>query len=194
MTTTRHVRQLREALPAFVRPGDVAIDATAGNGKDTVALAELAGDAGRVFAFDIQPAALANTAARLRERGIGNVVLLERDHAEMRDALPAELAGTVAAVTFNLGFLPGGDRSIVTRTASTLAAMRAATELLRPGGLLAVMAYRGHADGSDEADAVAVALGILRDAGWDVTRRDSLPGPKPGPTLWLAVKPNPSRI
>lgn len=183
------VELLHARLTGFVWPGDIAIDATAGNGHDTLALAELVGPTGRVFAFDIQPVALANTASRMAERGLGNVELWCRDHAEMREALPTEMRGRVAAVTFNLGFLPGGDKAITTHSETTLVALHAATEVLRPGGLLAVVAYRGHPGGQSEADAVAGAMAELREAGWSVEEIASPPGRKPGPILWLAVKP-----
>src|SRR5262245_52101665 len=118
-------------------------------------LSELVGSSGRVFAFDVQPEALACTAASLRDAP--NVTLLQCDHAEMRAAIPPVDCGYVG-VMFNLGYLPGDDHSVTTQTASTLAAIRAALELLRPGGVLTVLAYTGHAGGAEEADAVAQLL------------------------------------
>ena len=155
--------RLTELAHAAVRRvlavGEVAIDATAGNGHDTRLLAELVGPAGRVFAFDIQPEALACTAKELGDTS--NVTLLARDHAEMRDAIPPELHGRIGAVMFNLGYLPGGDKSITTQPASTLKAISSALELLRPGGVLTVIAYIGHPGGAKEAEAVAELLGAF---------------------------------
>jgi tRNA A58 N-methylase Trm61 len=48
-----------------VKPGSVAVDATAGNGNDTLFLAGLVGTSGLVLAFDIQPEALEKTRAVL---------------------------------------------------------------------------------------------------------------------------------
>jgi predicted methyltransferase len=144
------------AVRAVLGPGDVAVDATAGNGHDTRFLCDLVGPTGHVFAFDVQPSALEN-AARMVE-GASHVVLLQRDHAEMHDAIPPRFHGQVAAVMLNLGYLPGGDKSIVTRTESTLTAIRAALRLLRPGGVLTVIAYPGHPGGREEAAAVAMLL------------------------------------
>jgi hypothetical protein len=56
---------------------------------------------------------------------------------------------------FNLGYRPGGDRSIVTRTDSTLTALESAYRLLLPGGIMTVVGYVGHPGGRDETDAVA---------------------------------------
>jgi predicted methyltransferase len=152
----RLTERAHAAVRAALAPGEIAIDATAGNGHDTRFLSELVGPTGGVFAFDVQPEALAHTAASLPDAT--NVTLLALDHAEMRRAVPPEHYGRVGAVMFNLGYLPGGDHSVTTRTDSTLAAIRAALELLRPGSVLTVVAYTGHPGGSEEAAAVAALL------------------------------------
>lgn len=176
------------ALATAVRPGDVAVDATAGNGHDTVALARLVGTAGRVFAFDVQQVALDRTAARMHELGFANVTLLLRDHAELRETIPAEHHGRLAAVVFNLGYLPLADKRITTRPVTTAAALRAAAELLRPGGLVSVLAYTGHAAGAEEIEVVRAAFERLRAEGWAVSEEASEPGAKPGPHLWMGEK------
>ncbi|WP_309119104.1 class I SAM-dependent methyltransferase [Paenibacillus sp.] len=149
-----------------VRPGDIAVDATMGNGHDTLFLAGLVGDGGRVIAFDVQEAALANTRERLAAAGVpaSRCSLLLRDHAELAEALPAEAHGRVAAVLFNLGYLPGGDHSVVTTPASTLQALDAGLASLRPGGVLCAVVYPGHAGGAEEAGAVeAWAAGVPQE-------------------------------
>ena len=177
------------ALAGVVRPGAVVVDATAGNGHDTVALARLVGPSGRVFAFDIQLVALSHTAERLKDASLDNVTLLLRDHAELRDALPSEHHGRLAAVVFNLGYLPRADKQIVTRADTTLPALRTAAELLRSGGLLSVLGYQGHAEGGEEMTAVRAEFERLRAAEWVVSEAESQPGAKPGPHLWLGEKP-----
>lgn len=134
-----------------VRPGDHVVDATCGNGKDTALLAELVGKNGRVWAFDIQTEALARTRQRLTDAGlISQVVLLAVSHEELASVVPPP----VTAVVFNLGWLPGGDRTIITRPISTLPALQAALRLLRDGGLLLITCYPGHDGGDHETDAV----------------------------------------
>jgi hypothetical protein len=139
-----------------LRPGDIAIDATMGNGHDTLFLAGLVGVTGRVYAFDVQQAALASTRARLAAAGAldARCSLLLRDHAEMAEALPSDARGSVGAVMFNLGYLPGGDHGVITEAGSTLRALEAGLSLLRGGGVLTAVIYPGHEGGDAEAAAV----------------------------------------
>ncbi|WP_128657082.1 class I SAM-dependent methyltransferase [Paenibacillus sp. 598K] len=144
-------------------PGAIAIDATAGTGVDTQFLAETVGARGAVYAFDIQPLALARTAARLETRFAGEaaadkpeIVLLAQSHAQMLKAIPTSSHGHISAVMFNLGYLPdpAADQRIITAHASTLPALEASLELLRPGGIVTIVVYPGHPGGEEEADAV----------------------------------------
>ena len=139
---------------AHLKPGDAAIDATAGNGHDTLFLAKRVGETGLVFAFDVQPAALKQTASRLEEAGRQNVLLLQCNHAEMANSIPAEYHGRIAAVMFNLGYLPGSDKTSTTQPETTRLALLEALSLLRAGGVLTVLAYTGHPGGLEEAAAV----------------------------------------
>lgn len=131
------------------RVGMRAVDATAGNGHDTEFLARGVGPEGRVFAYDVQAEALETTRRRLEAAG-----LLER--VGLRLASHEELgeAGAIDIAMFNLGYCPGGDKHLVTRTDSTLRALEAATAGLNPGGLVTVVCYPGHPGGGEEADAV----------------------------------------
>ena len=99
-------------LRTHVRPGAFALDATAGNGHDTLFLCRLVGAAGRVLAFDVQPQAVENTNARLRENGCGQVGRAVLDSHANLAAYAAP--GSVDAAVFNLGYLPGGDHGVFT--------------------------------------------------------------------------------
>jgi len=135
----------------FVRCGDQVVDATCGNGKDTLLLAELVGNSGHVWAFDIQTEALARTRQRLLEAGLADrVTLLDQSHETLANQVPLP----VTAIVFNLGWLPGGDRNVVTEQTSTLQALHASLELLLAGGLLLITCYPGHRQGAVETDAV----------------------------------------
>jgi predicted methyltransferase len=151
-----------------IRPGDLAIDATAGNGVDTLLLAKAVGPGGRVHAFDIQEAALVKTRERLLKElpdGQDRVTLHLSSHDRMKECVPAELHGTAAAIMFNLGYLPGADHAVITKPDTTLPALQAALELLRPEGVLAITVYPGHSGGSEEAEAVENwAGGLPQDA------------------------------
>ncbi|MSN25255.1 MAG: methyltransferase domain-containing protein [Geobacter sp.] len=134
-------------LRNFVRPGDKVVDATCGNGHDTLLLAGLVGPEGRVWGFDIQQQALVETARRLTEAGLGSrVTLLHTGHEE----LARNLAVPVQVILFNLGYLPGGDRSLITRPETTMAALRQSLDLLAPGGIVALTIYPGHNGGDEE--------------------------------------------
>ncbi|MEK4464644.1 class I SAM-dependent methyltransferase [Paenibacillus sp. FSL H8-0315] len=141
--------------------GDRAIDATVGTGADTLFLAKTTGARGEVYGFDIQAAALKLAEERLRlaredTSSLSAVTLLERSHAEMAEAVPANWLGTVGAVMFNLGYLPSGDadKNIITEPDSSIAALEASLQLLRPGGIITAVLYPGHAGGDLEAAAV----------------------------------------
>ncbi len=156
LVSFRLTERAHAAVRAVLSLGEIAIDATAGNGHDTRVLAAAVGPSGRVFAFDVQSEAIARTAEALGPAH--PVTLLHMSHAEMRAAVPLEYHGRIAAVMFNLGYRPGGDRRIATSAESTLEAIAAALDLLRPGGVLTVLAYPGHSGGAEEAAAVAKAL------------------------------------
>ena len=159
----RLVDRAHELLGEVLREGDLAIDATAGNGHDVAFLAEQVGNSGKVYAFDLQNEAIEATARLLKEKGVENVELHQCGHERMDEVLPPEIMGQMTAVTFNLGYLPGGDKSIVTRTPTTRLALRAAMDLLCPGGLLVVVAYRGHPGGPEECAAVREELSSLTE-------------------------------
>lgn len=161
VVTERPTARAHREAAAVLAEGDLAIDATAGNGHDTVFLASKVGESGRVLAFDIQPEAIASARARVGAAGFGGrVSFFEASHATM--GRHAE-ASSVAAILFNLGYLPGGDRGVITTRDETLAALDLAVGLLRPGGILSVVCYPGHPGGDAESEAVIAWTGGLPD-------------------------------
>ena len=159
---------VHEFLRRSVQPGAFCIDATAGKGRDTALLCRLTGDAGRVLAFDIQEAAVAQTKALLAAEGLTAEVIRD-SHANMERYAVAE---TVDCVVFNFGRLPGGDPSIFTRSDTSVAALEAALRLLKPGGVIAIALYYGGANGYGERDAVLHWLETLDDRKFSVLRCD----------------------
>ena len=173
-----------DMLRQVLRPGDTAVDATMGNGHDTLFLCETVGPAGRVYAFDVQPQALQATEARLRENGVADRArLLLRGHEHMAE----EVEGPVDAVLFNLGWLPGGDHRVTTRWETTRAALETALRLLRAGGLLTVCAYPGHAEGDRERKELVSFLSALDNRKYNVLRQSFL-NAGPGAPECLAVQ------
>lgn len=170
----RPTARAHREVAAVLRPGDLAIDATAGNGHDTVFLAGLVGDAGKVLAFDVQAEAIAATRTRVDAAGLtGRVEFIHGSHAGLGDHV---LPGSVSAVMFNLGYFPGGDHRLITRTEVTLAALDAALAVLKPGGILTIVCYPGHPGGDEESVAV-MEWGIARGA--EVFRREGTLRPSP---------------
>lgn len=139
-----------EIVGQYVHEGDTVIDATMGNGHDTLALAKLVGPEGRVIAFDVQPMALENTEKLLTGEGVTNVEL----HLESNAKLRTYADGEIAAVLFNLGYLPGGDKSVTTTKEETLNAAAQAVAVVKPGGLVCAVLYSGHTQGAEEKTAL----------------------------------------
>lgn len=162
-----------------VLPGDTVVDATAGNGHDTVFLARLAGPSGQVHAFDVQEEAIKATRERLEKEGLLTPAV--HLHLASHDRLAERVGGPVKAIVFNLGYLPGGDKKIVTRTECTLAALEQAAALIAPNGLLSVMCYPGHAGGKEEAEAVEALLSRLPHHSWRTGKYQLLNTGAPAP-------------
>lgn len=161
------------------------VDATCGNGKDTLLLAELVGTSGKVWAFDIQPEALARAQQCLSEAGLATqVTLLACGHENLATAVPPP----VAAVVFNLGWLPGSDRRIITRPATTLPALEGALQILNKGGLLLITCYPGHAGGDRETDAVLAWAADLKPQQCHVWRAGQLNVSQSAPFCLLIQK------
>ena len=151
-------------LRHHVKEGAFCIDATAGKGRDTALLCRLAGEGGRVLAFDIQESAVEQTRALLTQEGLTAEVLLE-SHANMERYAEAE---SVDCVVFNFGRLPGGDPHIFTVADSSLQAIDAGLRLLKPRGVMAIALYYGKENGYEERDAVLAHLKELDDRKFSV--------------------------
>ncbi|EAE8347877.1 methyltransferase domain-containing protein [Listeria monocytogenes] len=140
-----------DTLRKVIRYGDYVIDATCGNGHDTLLLAELVGINGQVLGFDIQQMAIDATKTRLENAGASSQVeLICASHA----LIPEYATKPVRAAIFNLGYLPGGDKDITTTANSTLESIGHLMELLEVGGVIILVIYHGHPAGKLEKNAV----------------------------------------
>ena len=133
-------------LAQVITKDDVVVDATMGNGHDTLFLAKLAK---QVYAFDIQEQALQKTSQRLQEAGLINVELLLQGHETVD-----QFVNEVKAAIFNLGYLPSADKFIITKPHTTIEALEKLCQMLVKGGRIAIMIYYGHEGGDIERDAV----------------------------------------
>lgn len=151
--------------------GDVAIDATAGNGHDTLYLTELVGDTGHVFAFDVQQQALDATKERLKEHGVFERTTLILDgHENFAKHVDEPIGGAV----FNLGYLPGADHSLTTQAETTITAIDAMLEQMKIGGIVVLVVYHGHEGGKIERDNVLKYVEHLPQKQVHVLRYDFL--------------------
>lgn len=128
----------------------VYIDATMGNGSDTLFLCELAGKRGRVLAFDIQDAALQKTAEVLKKHGCAERAELICDGHEHMDLYVEEESADV--ICFNFGYLPGGDHAVATKAATSVAAVGKGLRILKRGGMMSLCIYSGGDTGFEEKD------------------------------------------
>ncbi|CYU78307.1 TPA: class I SAM-dependent methyltransferase [Streptococcus suis] len=133
-------------LDEILTDQDLAVDATMGNGHDTLFLAQRAG---KVVAFDIQEQALTTTAEKLEKAGLTNAQLVLTGHENLD-----QYVDECKAAIFNLGYLPSADKSVITLPATTLQAIEKVLDRLVVGGRLAIMVYYGHEGGALEKDAV----------------------------------------
>lgn len=140
-------------LSNTINPGDSVIDATVGNGKDTVLLAKLVGSLGKVYGFDIQEQAIQKTKEKLLLTGLLPQVELHRQgHETVGNFLDDQTL--IGGAIFNLGYLPKSDKSIITKSDTTLKAISAILPKLRVGALMVIVVYYGHEGGQEEKDAV----------------------------------------
>ncbi|MEM7084000.1 MAG: class I SAM-dependent methyltransferase [Pseudomonadota bacterium] len=188
-TSKRLTTLAHEQVASVLIEGDVAIDATAGNGHDTVFLRRCVGETGQVVAFDVQALALANTEQRLRAvfgRATDNVQLIMSCHSTLVTHCETR-EGDVGAVMFNLGYLPGADHRVVTTPVSTRSAIAAACRWLRPGGLVSVLVYVGHDGGAEELGTV-LALCDQLSPRYTVDHYQSQHAPSTAPQLFRIVR------
>lgn len=135
-------------LKSIIHAGDSVIDASAGNGHDTVFLAHQVTASGNVLAIDIQAQAITATRQRLHNENIHWVQLRQANHADLAAYVPKH--HQVRAIVFNLGYLPGSDKRVITQAENTLKALHASLDLLDEPGMLSILSYRGHDGGNEE--------------------------------------------
>ena len=156
----------QEILRTQARPGGLYIDATMGNGHDTLFFSRLAGESGRVLAFDIQPAALESTRELLKDQGMAERAELILDSHENFDRY---VPGEFDAGMFNLGYLPTSDHVVTTKAETTMAAVSKALERVKVGGTVVVVVYPGHPEGKREGELLLEFASSLSDRKYDAT-------------------------
>jgi len=165
-----------------IKPGDVVIDATVGNGNDTLKLSNAVGKTGVVYGFDIQKEAIES--AKQQPYKHDNLIFLNESHS----CMDKHIKENVGAVFFNLGYLPGGDHSISTKCETTLPAIGKALSLLTPGGIVVLVIYRGGDSGFLESESVVNYLKTIDYKRFNVMLFDYINRPKNPPMVAVIQK------
>ncbi|MBQ8526174.1 MAG: methyltransferase domain-containing protein [Clostridia bacterium] len=165
-----------------IKQGDTVVDATVGNGNDTLKLSNAVGENGLVYGFDIQEQAI--EAAKKQNYKYSNVIFLNHSHADM----DKYIIGEVSAVIFNLGYLPGGDHNISTKYETTVSALEKAMKLLAPGGTVITVIYRGGDSGFEECDGVVEYIRGIDYKRFNVLLFDYISRPKNPPMVCVIQK------
>ncbi|OZU88523.1 rRNA methyltransferase [Virgibacillus indicus] len=170
-------------LKESVELGETVIDATCGNGNDTLFLSDLVGGEGHVLAFDIQEQAISATKQKAADLGKTNITLIRDSHANAADYIMREIGGAI----FNLGYLPKSDKAIITKAESTITALEAILSYLKKDGLIVIVVYHGHEGGKTEKEAVLNYVTQLEQKEYHVMRYEFI-NQKNNPPFLLAVQ------
>ena len=174
----------KELIEDALSPGAVAIDATMGNGHDTSWLCELVGESGKVYAFDVQQEAVERTAERLEKAEMRErATLFCAGHERMLEFVPEP----ADAILFNLGWLPGAEHGVTTRTDTTIKAVDAALQLLKEEAVMTVCIYPGHEEGTRELHALLEWASQLDDKRYDAVMKHYINQPNDPPQM-LAIR------
>jgi tRNA G37 N-methylase Trm5 len=145
---------VHDVVKRHIKPQHICIDATCGNGHDTLFLAQLSN---HVFAFDIQAQAVQSTAKRLAENDVSNVTLFHQSHDTISDTIHRN----IDIVMYNLGYLPYGDRTMTTTPETTVNSLKQVLSILALNGLITITIYVGHDGGLEESQQIEAFVKTL---------------------------------
>ena len=169
MLRAKYINKITEVnkifLDKIVQKGDVVIDATMGNGYDTIYLGNLVGENGKVYAFDVQEEAIKSTKKKVERDNMTDRVELILDGHQNLDKYVKE---EVSCVVFNLGYLPSAKHVVITKPDTTLEAIKKSLKLLKPNGIISIAAYIGHEGGLEEKNYICEYLNNLNQNEFNV--------------------------
>ncbi|MBM4075591.1 MAG: SAM-dependent methyltransferase, partial [Planctomycetes bacterium] len=150
--------------------------------------ADLVGPEGRVFSIDVQVIAIERTRSLLGPNRQNHVDLRLSDHANLASIVPCDHHGRIAAIMFNLGFLPGSDRLVTTQANSTIQCLQSALQMVKPNGIVTVIAYRGHSGGKEEYRSIQQFLQNQTSFGFQIETIHCNRHTDSTPVLLVAIK------
>ena len=155
----------------------VAIDATLGNGYDTDFLKDLFED---VYSFDVQEKATSS----YKEKNIKNVNVILDSHENFNKYIKE----SVDCIVYNLGYLPGANKHITTKTDSTMKSIEIGLELLGVNGIMFIAMYPGHEEGAREKDSILKLAKSLNTKHFGVLYQEFINRPNNPPCLLVIEK------
>lgn len=129
-------------LTHYINENSIVVDATCGNGNDTLFLAK---NVKYVHAFDIQQQAITNT--KTLTSNFSNISFYHQSFETITSTI-----SNYDGVIFNLGYLPGSDKLIKTNYEVTIKTLSLLHE--RKTGFILVVVYPGHVEGFLESVAI----------------------------------------
>ena len=184
-----HVRNTKDIvyqyMNRFIRLGDICLDATIGNGNDIYKIAELVGPRGKVYGFDIQNIAIENTKKLLESKNVINRTEIINDSHENIDRY---IKTKLNFIIYNLGYLPKGDKTIVTNVKSTIKSINKALNLMNINGIMLITTYIGHLGGKSEDQAVNELLSSLDQKVFNVLKNDFINQKNNPPRIYIVEK------
>ncbi|UOQ46094.1 methyltransferase domain-containing protein [Halobacillus salinarum] len=191
MTLLRILEYAHDLLKNTISKGDIVIDGTCGNGHDTAFLAQLVGSEGFVYGFDLQSQAITNTSSRVAQHGMDNrVELFHTSHSNLNKLIAEEHKGKIQGAIYNLGYLPGSDKTVITTPEETVSSLQQLIELLNHGGMAVVVVYHGHPGGEEEKHAVVSFAESLNQTHYEVLKYQFI-NQQNSPPFILAIEKKP---
>jgi len=172
-------------LKNHVKENDIVIDATLGNGNDALFLAQITGDNGLVYGFDIQKKAIDSTAKKLIENNLEKRVKLILDSHENLDIY---IKQKISTAVFNLGYLPGSERSVITTPQTTIIALKKAMALLKKDGLITIVSYIEHSGGFEESIELEKFFKTIDENQFKILKINYIADKKNPPVIYLISK------
>ena len=175
----------KDILKRTIKEGDIVLDATVGNGNDTLDLSRLVGKNGKVYGFDIQVIAIENTKSLLAEYNLlDNTILINDSHENIDQYIKEPLD----FIIYNLGYLPKGDKNIKTKAKTTAISVSKALDILKENGIIIIISYIGHPGGLEEKEALEEILGNLDQKKYNVLKNEFINQKNFAPLLYLIEK------
>ncbi len=186
MKRSVHLQLAQNYWKSFLKKGDIVIDATCGNGFDSIFLAKhiLTKTEGFLFLYDIQKQAIANTRYllenNLEKELLARALFFHKSHEDFE-----EVDCSPHLIVYNLGYLPKSDKMTTTTCESTLKSLQKAFAILHARGAVSIMCYPGHEEGEKELAAVEKYLKTLDASKWEVCHHQWLNRKKSPVLFWI---------